>query len=118
MAYYIPTVGKSGGTCPPCPPPNCAHGVNANGFLKRFQPLTLKWLDPRFPNVFERDPNLSLVNTSRPKPQTTYERNDYCMDDFWQQVAKFAFNVSNLLFSRVPTLQIDIDKQWQRWKCI
>jgi len=26
MTYYIPTVWKSGGTHPPCPPPNCAHG--------------------------------------------------------------------------------------------
>jgi len=25
VAYYIPTVWKSGGTRPPCPPPNCAH---------------------------------------------------------------------------------------------
>ena len=30
MAYYIPTVWKSGGTSPPCPPPNCAH--------ERFEP--------------------------------------------------------------------------------
>jgi len=27
-----------------------------------------------------------------------------CMDDFWQEVAKFVFNVSILLFSQVPTL--------------
>jgi len=33
-----------------------------------------------------------------------------CMDNFWQQVAKFVFNVSNLLFSQVSTLQTDIDK--------
>jgi len=26
------------------------------------------------------------------------------MDDFWQEVAKFVFNVSILLFSQVPTL--------------
>jgi len=25
MAYYVPPVQKSGGTRPPCPPPNCAH---------------------------------------------------------------------------------------------
>jgi len=25
MAYYNPTVWKSGGTRPPCPPPNSAH---------------------------------------------------------------------------------------------
>jgi len=30
MAYYIPTVRKSGGTRPPCPPPNCARAVEAN----------------------------------------------------------------------------------------
>jgi len=29
----------------------------------------LEWLDQRFPNLFEHDPNLSLVNA----PQTTYE---------------------------------------------
>jgi len=61
------------------------------------------WLDQRFPNFFERVQNLSLVNTSRSKPQTTYEKND-CLDEFWQQVAKFIFDVSNLLFSQVPTL--------------
>jgi len=27
-----------------------------------------------FPNFFERDPNLNLINTSRPKPQTAYEK--------------------------------------------
>jgi len=31
---------------------------------------------------------------------------------FWQQVAKFVFNVSNLLFSQVSALQRDTDKQW------
>jgi len=25
IAYYVPPVWKSGGTRPPCPPPNCAH---------------------------------------------------------------------------------------------
>jgi len=34
------------------------------------------------------------------------------MDDFWQLIAKFAFSVSNLLFSQVSTLQTDTDKQW------
>jgi len=34
---------------------------------------------------------------------------------FWQQVAKFVFNVSNLLF-QVSTLQTDADKQWLRGK--
>jgi len=29
--------------------------------------------DQRFLDFFERDPNLSLVNSSRFKPQTTYE---------------------------------------------
>jgi len=38
------------------------------------------------------------------------------VDDFWQQVAKFVFNVSNLLFSQVSTLQTDTDKQWWSWK--
>jgi len=27
------------------------------------------------PKLFERDPNLSLVNTSRCKPETKYEKN-------------------------------------------
>jgi len=26
IANYIPSIWKSGGTRPPCPPPNCAHG--------------------------------------------------------------------------------------------
>jgi len=34
--------------------------------LKRFQPLTLQWLDQTFPKSFERDPKLRLVDTSRP----------------------------------------------------
>jgi len=29
-------------------------------------------------------------------PQTMYEKNTDCVDDFWQQAAKFAFNFSNL----------------------
>jgi len=29
-----------------------------------------------------------------------------------QQVAKVVFNVSNLLFSQVSTLQTDTEKQW------
>jgi len=29
MAYYIPIVWKSGGTRPPCPPPNCSHACFA-----------------------------------------------------------------------------------------
>jgi len=31
-------------------------------------------LDQRFSNFFERDPNLNLLNASRPMPQTTYEK--------------------------------------------
>ena len=27
ILYYIPTVVKVGGTCLPCPPPNCAHDL-------------------------------------------------------------------------------------------
>ena len=34
------------------------------------------------------------------------------MDNFWQQVVMFAFNVNNLLFSQVPAKQADTDKQW------
>jgi len=33
------------------------------------------------------------------------------MDDFWQQVAKFIFNVSHLPFPQVPMLQTDTEKQ-------
>jgi len=36
--------------------------------LKKDPTLTLAWLVQRFSNVFERVPNLSLVNKSRPKP--------------------------------------------------
>jgi len=43
--------------------------LNTSGFKNGLQPLTLEWLDQWFPNFFERDPNLNLVNTSRPKPQ-------------------------------------------------
>ena len=41
---------------------------------RKLPQFTQKWLDQRFPTFFERDPNLSLVNTSRFKPQTTYEK--------------------------------------------
>jgi len=34
------------------------------------------------PKLFERDPNLSLANTSRFKSQTTHEKNIDCVDDF------------------------------------
>jgi len=37
---------------------------------KKLQPLTLKWLEQRFPNFFERSPNLSLVNTPQTKTQS------------------------------------------------
>ena len=47
---------------------------NTSVLKKRLQPLTLEWLDQQLPNFFERGPNLSLVNTSRPMPQTTYEK--------------------------------------------
>jgi len=30
---------------------------------------------------------------------------------------KFVFNISNVLFSQVPAVKTDTDKQWQRWKC-
>jgi len=53
-----------------------------------------------------------MVNTWRRKLQTTYEKNTGSVDDFWQQVAKFVFNASNLLFSQVSMLQTDTDKQW------
>ena len=42
----------------------------------------------------------------------TYEKSNDCMDNFWQQVVMFAFNVNNLLFSQVPAKQADTDKQW------
>jgi len=52
------------------------------------------------------------VNTPQPKSQTTYDKNTDYVDGFWQQVYKFVFNVSNLLFSQVSRLQTDTDKQW------
>jgi len=56
---------------------------NTHEFKKRLQTLTLKWLDQRFPNFFEHDPNLRLANT----PQTTTQasnnvRKNDCMSDF------------------------------------
>jgi len=36
-----------------------------------------------FPHLFDRDPGLRLMNTPRPKPQTTYEKDNDCMDNFW-----------------------------------
>jgi len=36
----------------------------------------------KFPNFFERDPKLSLVNISLPKPNV--RKNNYCMDDVCQ----------------------------------
>jgi len=39
-------------------------------------------LSQRFPNFFERDPNPNLLNASRPMSQTTYEKNNHCMDEF------------------------------------
>ena len=39
-----------------------------------FDGLTIEWLDQRLPYFFERSPNLGLVNTRRPKTQTTYEK--------------------------------------------
>jgi len=36
----------------------------------------------RFPDFFEHNPNLNLLNASRPMPQTTYDKNNNCMDDF------------------------------------
>jgi len=35
MAYYIPTVWKSGGTRPPCLPPNCAYANDWFGIDKK-----------------------------------------------------------------------------------
>jgi len=35
-----------------------------------------------FLNFFERNPNLCLADTSRPKPQTTYEKDSDSLDDF------------------------------------
>jgi len=40
---------------------------NTNGFQER---LSTAW----FLNIFEHDPDLSLLNTWWPKPQTTYEK--------------------------------------------
>jgi len=53
-----------------------------------------------------------MVNAWRRKHQTKYEKNTESMDVYLQQVAKFVFNVRNLLSSDVSTLQTDTDKQW------
>jgi len=81
--------------------------LNVHGFLK-IQPLTLDWLDYQFPDFFEGDPNLTLVNT----PQTTTQASNnlwkkekkYCIGDFLAVASdgKFFFDVSILLFSQVP----------------
>ena len=39
MAYYVPPVSKSGGTRPPCPPPNSAHGRTAHNKFTAVLPL-------------------------------------------------------------------------------
>ena len=40
-----------------------------------------------------------------------WKHNEF-MVDFWKQVDKFVSNASNLLFTQVPTLQADTEKQW------
>ena len=44
------------------------------GLKKRLQPLSLEWLDQRFPNFFEHDQNLSLVNTLQTTIQASSNR--------------------------------------------
>ena len=73
--------------------------------VKRVAYLLRQW----FPNFFEGDPNLSLVNSLRPKPQTAYEKNNDSMDDFWQHVAMFVFNVSNLTLFSITCRQTSRD---------
>jgi len=41
MPYYIPTVRKSGGARPPCPPPNCAHACQ---YMKTSMAAVLSWV--------------------------------------------------------------------------
>jgi len=53
------------------------------------------WWTLRDPSLKQRMKNMVIVS---------------CVDGFWQHVAKFVFNVSNLLVSQVSTLQTD--KQW------
>jgi len=58
-------------------PPNALPWLRAwaaNEIKRKFQPLTFEWLDQRFPNIFEHDPNLSLVNSSWSKLWITYEK--------------------------------------------
>jgi len=56
--------------------------INSNG-LKKTLTAYARMAGLAVPNFFRARPNLSSVNTSRFKPQTTYEKND-CMDVFWQ----------------------------------
>jgi len=43
------------------------YHLNTDSFKKRLKQL--EWLDQQFPNFFEHDPDLSLVNKSRLKYQ-------------------------------------------------
>jgi len=58
--------------------------------------------------------------STRPKSEfgehlaTQASKSTGSVNDFWQQVANFVFNIRNLLFSQVSLLQTDTDKQWQR----
>jgi len=55
MAYYISTVWKSEGTRPPCPPPNCAHGVpqyeNQTAFVPQMS-LCTSWYCMEYKGLF------------------------------------------------------------------
>jgi len=96
MYYQYTCSCPAGHTLPILEPKQiCSQSIGfcyyINGFKKRLEPLTLESLDQRFPNFFERDPNLSFMNTSR---------------------LSLFLSPAMLHFFHVSTLQTDTGKQW------
>jgi len=48
--------------------------LNAHLHIGKCTPGWEPLVDHRILNIFERDPNLSLVNTSQPMPRKTYQK--------------------------------------------
>jgi len=74
MAYYIPTVWKSGGSRPPCPPPNCTHDYMHNG-LSFYQIMYCKATFlalPRLSYIIFNGPVVVKTTLLRPKLQQTH----------------------------------------------
>ena len=78
------TIGRNTFSFKNCPSCRMRNGSCSHGNLLTRPQLRTAGLDHRFLNFFEHEPNPSLVNTSRPMPQTTFEKNNDCtsMDDF------------------------------------